>query len=368
MQLQLDVNKTYAVALEGGGARGAYEIGVWKALQEAGIRFDAVSGTSVGALNGALMAAGDLEKAVGCWENIRLSQVIRLTPREEKRLGNLLKGKIDLGEIRSFQNLQENLNQVSGIVRNRGLDIAPLRQWIARIVDPAALKRSPVELYVTTVNLSDKKTQEIRIRDIPEEQICDMLMASAYHPTFRQEKLGGKYYADGGFFDTLPLHALTASGHKDIIAVRLPSVGVERIFRLPPDVKVTLIKSRVNLGGVLNFTAEQARFDLKVGYYDGLRMLYGLKGETYYIDAVMSETEAMAALAERRLFKGRSGSLCRFMEIELPARALTMGVLEKSYRNYLLALLEKEAAAKKIDPYQVLTDRELFDLLTKTSE
>ena len=86
MQLQLDPNKTYAIALEGGGARGAYEIGVWKALDEAGIRFDAVAGTSVGALNGAMMAMGDLEKAIACWENIRLSQVIRLTPEEEKRM------------------------------------------------------------------------------------------------------------------------------------------------------------------------------------------------------------------------------------------------------------------------------------------
>ena len=233
MQLQLDPNKTYAIALEGGGARGAYEIGVWKALKEAGIRFDAVAGTSVGALNGAMMAVGDLEKAVTCWENIRLSQVIRLSPEEETRLGNLLKGKNDPGESLSFQDLQESLTQISEIVKNRGLDISPLRSWIAQIIDTAGLKASPVELYVTTVNLSDKKTQEIRIRDVPEEQICDMLMASAYHPTFRQEKLGGKYYADGGFFDTLPLHALTASGHKDIIAIRLPSAGMERIFRLP---------------------------------------------------------------------------------------------------------------------------------------
>ena len=55
MQLQLDLTKPYAIALEGGGAKGGYEIGVWKALKEAGVRIAAVSGTSVGALNGALM-------------------------------------------------------------------------------------------------------------------------------------------------------------------------------------------------------------------------------------------------------------------------------------------------------------------------
>ena len=45
MELKLDRNKTYGLALEGGGAKGAYQIGAWKALREAGIRFSAVSGT-----------------------------------------------------------------------------------------------------------------------------------------------------------------------------------------------------------------------------------------------------------------------------------------------------------------------------------
>ena len=56
MELKLDNTKTYAIALEGGGAKGAYEIGVWKALDEAGIKFNAVAGTSVGSMNGALIS------------------------------------------------------------------------------------------------------------------------------------------------------------------------------------------------------------------------------------------------------------------------------------------------------------------------
>lgn len=58
MKLRLDTSKTYAIALEGGGAKGAYEVGVWRALDEADVRFDAVAGTSVGALNGAMMGDG----------------------------------------------------------------------------------------------------------------------------------------------------------------------------------------------------------------------------------------------------------------------------------------------------------------------
>ena len=75
MKLWLDTSKTYAIALEGGGAKGAYEVGVWRALDEADVRFDAVAGTSVGALNGAMMVMGELEQALRLWENIRFSQV-----------------------------------------------------------------------------------------------------------------------------------------------------------------------------------------------------------------------------------------------------------------------------------------------------
>ena len=42
MELKFDTEKEYAVVLEGGGAKGAYEIGVWKALEEAGVKYNAV--------------------------------------------------------------------------------------------------------------------------------------------------------------------------------------------------------------------------------------------------------------------------------------------------------------------------------------
>lgn len=86
MKLRLDTSKTYAIALEGGGAKGAYEVGVWRALDEAGVRFDAVAGTSVGALNGAMMVMGELEQALRLWENIRFSQVFDADDVQLKKL------------------------------------------------------------------------------------------------------------------------------------------------------------------------------------------------------------------------------------------------------------------------------------------
>ena len=59
-----------AIVLAGGGSRGAYQLGVWKALREMGVDYQLVTGTSVGALNGTLMVQQDYEKACQVWENI----------------------------------------------------------------------------------------------------------------------------------------------------------------------------------------------------------------------------------------------------------------------------------------------------------
>ena len=76
MRPLLDLTKEYGIVLDGGGARGAYQIGAWKALKEAGVKIAAVAGTSVGALNGALICMDDLEKAEKIWSEMEFSRVM----------------------------------------------------------------------------------------------------------------------------------------------------------------------------------------------------------------------------------------------------------------------------------------------------
>ena len=153
MQLKLDTSKTYAIALEGGGAKGAYEIGAWKALEEAGIKYNAVSGTSVGALNGSLIVMGDLEKAENIWENIRYSQVMDV---DDETMSRLLKGGVKLDELDSVA------QQMFEVIKNRGFDVTPLRKWISQVVDEKTVRESPVELFIDTFSLSDGKLLELR--------------------------------------------------------------------------------------------------------------------------------------------------------------------------------------------------------------
>lgn len=351
MELKLDNSKTYAIALEGGGAKGAYEVGVWQALEEAGIKYNAVSGTSVGALNGAMMVMRDLEGAVRAWKDIRLSDVIDLEGDQEENLHKVLNGEVDLRDI------QELIPQALDIIRNRGLDVAPLRAWVHEVADEKKIKESDVEFFVSTVSLTDKKGLEVKVNDLPEDEICDMLLASAYHPSFRLEKLGGKYYADGGFVDTLPLHVLVENGYKDIIAVRIPGHGIERRFRIPEDVNITLISTNSDLGGVLNFDAEQSRRDMLIGYLDAKRVLYGLYGEKYYIERTMSDREALRQLIDRA---DEGANLRRLCERELPRVARRLNVSGGDYYELFIAVLELEAETLGIENKRILKDTELL--------
>ena len=65
-----------AIVLSGGGSKGSYQIGVWKALRKLHIKYDIVTGTSVGALNGALMVQNKFHKAIKLWSKINMELLL----------------------------------------------------------------------------------------------------------------------------------------------------------------------------------------------------------------------------------------------------------------------------------------------------
>ena len=123
MQAVIDLTKEYGLVLEGGGAKGAYQIGAWKALREAGVKLKGIAGTSVGALNGALICMGDLEKAERLWENISYSKIMSV---DDEVMGEIFKHK---------KISRETLKELMDYMADGGVNISPLKQLIAESVD-----------------------------------------------------------------------------------------------------------------------------------------------------------------------------------------------------------------------------------------
>ena len=157
--MKLDLSKRYAIALEGGGARGGYEVGAWKALEEAGVRYDAVSGSSVGALNGALMAMHDLENAERLWKNIRFSQVMNV---DDERMERVMKG-----EVRGLSELKTVLKRAGEIIRDGGFDVEPLRKLLEEVIDEKKVRTSDVNFYIVTYSITDHKELDLDAKALP---------------------------------------------------------------------------------------------------------------------------------------------------------------------------------------------------------
>ena len=93
-------NKKTALVLGGGGARGAYEIGVWQALRELGIRIDIVCGTSVGSVNGAMIVQDEFDLAVKLWQELDTSMIFDLNLSKQsapKASGKKNSGRVGRG-------------------------------------------------------------------------------------------------------------------------------------------------------------------------------------------------------------------------------------------------------------------------------
>lgn len=190
----------YGLVLEGGGAKGAYHIGAYKAIKDMNIEIGGVAGTSVGALNGAAIAQDDFEKAYELWYNMCYSKVMNADDIEMKKLK---KGKLTKEDIKSLS------ERIKGVINEKGIDVTPLKDLLFELVDEDKIRNSGKDFGIVTVSLTDLKPLELYIEDIPEGKLVEYLLASAYFPAFKKEKINGKMYIDGGIYNNLPINLLS---------------------------------------------------------------------------------------------------------------------------------------------------------------
>ncbi|MBB4022752.1 MULTISPECIES: FAD-dependent oxidoreductase [Actibacterium] len=197
-----------ALILQGGGALGAFECGVVKALEEQQIFPDIVAGVSIGAFNGAIIAShphGATEALEAFWEELAVAAPplpAAWASQTAVAMRILALGVPNFFRPRwmpSFQNMLDlPVNWKSFY------DTAPMRALLMKYVDFPRLKSSPVRLLVSAINVA---TAELEIFDSYVDDLTpDHILASgSLPPGFPWTVIDGKAYWDGGIISNSPL-------------------------------------------------------------------------------------------------------------------------------------------------------------------
>ena len=326
-------NTATALVLAGGGARGSYQVGVWRALTELGWRPQIITGTSVGSLNGAMFALDLYETARDMWLTIRSQDVMEL-PEEHA----------NLSELHAF---------LRDAVRAGGMDVTPLEEIVERVLDEDKLRASPIRFGLVTVEQKGLKARELPLEEIPQGKVKDYLLASAAcFPALRARQIDGVKFLDGGYSDNMPTGLAKTMGADELVCVDLEGVGITRPNRT--GLPTTLIKSYWELGDILHFDPDTAQRNIELGYYDTLRAFGRLRGCAY---AVASDPESSADAAR---FRAKFDALQRAVKAKYPVTLTAdAALLLANMNDPELAPLEAAAEDAGVDPTRYYTTRSL---------
>lgn len=251
-----------ALVLSGGGSKGSYQIGVWKALKELNIKYDIITGTSSGALNGAFMVQKNYKKAVKVWKKINL--------------------KMLFGEdINNKENDLEVYKMYSKhFFKYGGTDVKELEKIIKKSLNHNKFYKSKINFGLITYNISNKEPIQLQKKDIAKDLLDDYLMASAScFPAFQKKDIKGEEHIDGGYYDNLPINLAIDMGADEIIAVDLNAPGIKRLPK--KKIKITYIKPKNKLTNFLNFYEQGTKNNMKLGYNDTMKVFNRLEGNKF---------------------------------------------------------------------------------------
>ena len=342
-------------ALEGGGARGSYHMGVCKAYIEAGYEFHGVVGTSIGAINAVMLASGEFDKALELWETISIEHLF-----DQEFLDAL---KLD-------SNFPSNITTaLKKLIVDRGVDHSRIKEFLASYIDETKVRASGIDFGLVTFSLSERKPYEVFLSDIPEGKLIDYILASAKLPIFTPLHVDDNRFIDGGVINSCPINMLIDQGYDEIIAIRTKGFGVFR--RYDKSANVTLIEPNENLDGhFLDFNTDNAKLNIKRGYCDGLRVLQNLTGNHYYLKDVDLK------VVVQKLFNINEGDLEKLSSFKRESYEKKRALFERvipdiadhldlcknfTYEQFVLAILEFVALRKEVERLKVYN----FDIFCK---
>lgn len=189
------------LALQGGGSHGAFTWGVLdRLLEEPWLKIEAISGTSAGAMNAAVLAdgwtSGGVEGARAALDNYwqRVSQAASFSPLQRSPL-DVMMGRWALDTSPAYLAM-DLMSRVLSPYDLNPLGLNPLRGILSESIDFSRLPSSPIKLFVTATNVRTGRGRIFRNAEIT----ADVLLASACLPTlFQAIEIDGEHYWDGGY-------------------------------------------------------------------------------------------------------------------------------------------------------------------------
>ncbi len=261
----MDDSENIGLVFSGGGSRGSYQIGVWKALVEMNIadKITAVYGTSVGAINGAAFIQGDIQIALDIWQSLDYSKVFADMPQERPRVSNR---KLYFEWLR-------------GAFRNRGVNVDPLKKTIRASIEEDVIRKSPIDYGLVAFDLQKRKALYLTKEDIPDGQLVEYVIASATFPVFQPHKIEDRLYLDGGLVDNRPLGFF--KHNKKVSKVIVVDVTMARHvwpnIEVKGDVDMYYVRPSRLLGSPLAFQTKRIISNLELGYQDARKQLARLR-------------------------------------------------------------------------------------------
>ncbi|MBE6155490.1 MAG: patatin-like phospholipase family protein [Firmicutes bacterium] len=259
------------LTLSGGGVNGSYQIGAFMAFKECGIKFDGITGTSIGAFNGAVLASNMESELLDFWLNV---DVGRLLGFNQKYLDKVKNKQIDLEYfLLKFDNFVD-------ILKNQGVSIDGLQRVLEDFGLEDKIRKSKIIYGLSTLRLKDNKPLNLFLEDIPYGSLNNYILASCYLPIFKREKLeDDSYFFDGGIHNYCPVNMLLDKGFKKVYAIDLKAIGISEIVK--DKSKVVYLRPSRKLSSMISLDQEAIKENIRMGYYDTLKYLKGYDGNEY---------------------------------------------------------------------------------------
>ena len=250
-----------ALVLGGGGAKGSYEVGVWKALNKLNMKFDIVTGVSIGSINGAFYAANEYKKCLKMWRTITTNDLF----------------DVAIGSKLSKEDLQSLVKQMS----TGGISFANAEKFLKKNINEEKVRKSKINYGLVTVSLTNKKPRFLTKEQIPYGKLVDYICASSIcYPFVHTQDINDESFIDGGFYDGIPINLAIDMGATEILAVDLSVLAINKKPK-NKNIKVDVIKMKDKTPLTLTFTKEYANKNIKYGYNDTMKHFNKLDGNIY---------------------------------------------------------------------------------------